>query len=286
MNKMKILSVGLMLTFLSCSKRENLKDETPQSSVQQGYNMLLIGNSFFKPYAEHLDTLALQAGFVNHRSTVIKRGGDLGRPINFWNDSSSSEHKSIKAVLDKGNVDVFGMTSGHDPDDRAEGQRAWIKYALQSNPDVTIFIATPCVDFPEEWDQRAQEHGFGSIQELYEGFVDLIVHDTIVDQLRSEFPSTKIFTIPTGWAAINLNQMNEDGSLLDNINFMGPKANSIFTDKKGHQGQIVIETGTLIWLNSIYKVDLSTNKYVTGFKTNLHQVALQIMDKHDVNYKL
>ena len=52
--------------------------------------------------------------------------------------------------------------------------------------------------------------------------------------------------------------MREDGELLDDIQFKGEKSNSIFTDFKGHQGQIVIETGTLVWLNSIYHVDLNT----------------------------
>ncbi len=46
--------------------------------------------------------------------------------------------------------------------------------------------------------------------------------------------------------------MNLDNELLDDISMVGPKSTSIFTDEKGHQGQIVIETGTMIWLNSIY----------------------------------
>ena len=85
-----------------------------------------------------------------------------------------------------------------------------------------------------------------------------MVHSEIVDELRLEFPSTKIFTIPTGWATINLAQMNLDNELLDDISMVGPKSSSIFTDQKGHQGQIVIETGTMIWLNSIYNVNLSS----------------------------
>jgi hypothetical protein len=66
---------------------------------------------------------------------------------------------------------------------------------------------------------------------------------------------------------------------------MGPMPSSLFTDEKGHQGQIVIETGTLIWLNSIYNVDLSTHNYETGFNTDLHEIAKQIMDSHDSYYK-
>ena len=103
--------------------------------------------------------------------------------------------------------------------------------------------------------------------------------------MRFEFPSTKIFTIPTGLATFNLAQMNIDGLLLDNINMFGPRETSIFTDPKGHQGDIVRETGGLIWLNSIYHVDLDTNTYETGFNTDLHEIAEQIMNSHDPNYK-
>lgn len=281
--KMRTLIFGLaalILVSTSCKQDDDITLEDPK-----GYNMLLIGNSFFRPYANHLGDLALNAGFENHNATVVFRGGENGRPINFWNDSDSIEHEQIKSALDQGNIEYFGMTSGHDPENPIEGHRAWIDYALKNNPNITIFIAIPPIDFPADWDQLVEEHGFNSIQELYEYFVNDIVHYSMVNQLRTEFPSTKIFTIPTGWAAVNLAQMNQDNLLLDDISMFGPKPTSIFTDEKGHQGQIVIEAGTLLWLNSIYNVDLSTNTYDTGFNTDLHEIAIQIMDSHDPNYK-
>ena len=247
--------------------------------------MLLIGNSFFKPYAEKLDNFSIIAGFENHSSTRITRGGDNGRPINFWNDSDSIEHQQIKAALDAGNIDVFGMTAGHETDDRTEGHRSWINYALQNNPNITIFIAIPQIDFPADWEERAQEYGFNTIQELYDYFVNDIVHNEMVDILRIEFPSTKIFTIPTGWASVNLDQMNINNELLDDITRFGPQPTSLFVDNKGHQGDIIRETGSLLWLNNIYGVDLSNFSYETGFNTDLHEIAKQISDSHDSNYK-
>ena len=74
-------------------------------------------------YAEKLDVLAVGTGFEDHNSTRITRGGDNGRPINFWNDSLTQEHLNIKAVLDQGDVDIFGMTAGHEVDDRIAGHR-------------------------------------------------------------------------------------------------------------------------------------------------------------------
>lgn len=276
-----IYIIALTMICLSCNK----KDDPVTTTSPQGSRMVLIGNSFFRPYANHLDELAADAGFENHNSTVVFRGGDNGRPINFWNDSTSNEHLMIKSALDAGNIEYFGMTAGHDSLDRLSGHRAWIEYAVERNPDVKIFIAIPQIDFPQNWQQFAQDHGFNSIQEVYHYFVNDIVHDSIVDPLRAEFPSTQIFTIPTGWASFELAQMKQDDELLDEITYFGPKATALFTDEKGHQGQIIIETGTLLWLSSIYDVDLSTNNYETGFNTNLHEIAKQIMDSHDPDYK-
>ena len=258
-----------------------------------GSNMLLIGNSFFRPYAEKLDEMAIDANFLDHKSTIVNRGGENGRAINFWNDSTSEEHVLIKSKLDRGDVDFFGMTSGSDSENRTEGFKAWIEYALQNNPNVTIFISLAPFDFPNgdpngtrpNWDTFAAENGFSSIQEMFNTYTNNIVHNEIVDQLRIDFPSTKIFTIPTGWATFNLYQMNIDGLLLDQIDMFGPRETSIFTDEKGHQGDIVRDTGGLVWLNSIYGVHLRTNDYDTGFSTDLHIIAEDIMDLHDADYK-
>ncbi len=292
MIRKKLWIVALMFVFLACNKDDNLIEESEPIETE-GYNMLLIGNSFFRPYAEKLETMAVDAGFENHTSTTVFRGGENGRPINFWNDSTSAEHQEIKSVLDAGNIEYFGMTFGHDSINRIEGHQAWIEYALQNNPDVTIFISLSPFDFPNgdpngtrpDWDTFASENGFNSIQEFYDYYITEIIHNEIVDELRIQFPSTKIFTIPTGLATFNLAQMKLDGSLLDQIEMFGPRPSSVFTDAKGHQGDIVRETGGLVWLNSIYNVDLNTNTYETGFNTDLHEIAKHITDNHDSNYK-
>ena len=285
-----ILNFCTLILILSCTK-----DENPQQIQTQGYNMLLIGNSFFRPYADHLNNLATEANLNEHTSTVVNRGGENGRPINLWNDSTTEEHQLIKSTLDQGNIEVFGMTSGYDidSDNPTEGHSAWINYALQNNPNIVIFVAIGSFDFPygdsngtrPDWDTFASDNGFNSVQEFYDYYINEFIHKEIVDELRLEFPSTKIFTIPTGWATKNLAQMNLDNELLDDISMVGPRSSSIFTDERGHQGQIVFETGTMIWLNSIYNVDLSSFNYDTGFTTDLHAIAQDIIDSHDSNYK-
>ena len=287
----KIVTLCILnIMFLAACDNE----ETPQPIQPQGYNMLLIGNSFFRPYADHLSNLATEANLNEHSSTVVNRGGENGRPINLWNDSNTEEHQLIKSTLDQGNIEVFGMTSGYDIDSEnpTEGHRAWIRYALQKKPNIIIFIAIGSFDFPNgdsnstrpDWDTFAVDNGFNSIQEFYAYYINEVIHKELVDALRAEFPSTKIFTIPTGWATKNLAQMKRDNELLDDISMVGPKSSAIFTDEKGHQGQIVIETGTMIWLNSIYNTDLSSFNYDTGFTTDLHTIAQDIINGHDSNY--
>ena len=282
MRKIKFLIASLIWMLISCNNEEI----SAQSLETEGYNMLLIGNSFFRPYAEKLDDLSIIAGFENHNSTLIFRGGQNGRPINFWNDSNTTEHLQIKAALDAGNIDIFGMTAGHELEDRIEGHKEWINYALQHNPDIKIFIAIPQIDFPSDWEERAEEYGFDNIVELYDYFVNDLVHHEMVNQLRDDFQSIEIFTIPTGQTSVILDQMNSNNELLDEITRFGPRPTSLFTDTKGHQGNIIRETGSLLWLSSIYKVDLSNFSYDTGFNTNLHEIAKQIMDNHNSNYKL
>jgi len=74
--KLTYLVAALTLVLLSCKKEDNIVEEIQPPSETQGCNMLLIGNSFFNPYAEKLDVMAIDAGFVNHNSTIVIRGGE------------------------------------------------------------------------------------------------------------------------------------------------------------------------------------------------------------------
>ena len=179
---MKNLPHLITLIALMTSCKENKGVEYPQ-----GKNLLLIGNSFFRPYAEKLNAIALATDFENHNSTIIFRGGSNGRAINFWRDSTTSEHKAIKAALDQGNIDIFGMTSGHDTNDYTEVFSAWIAYALQNNPDLTVFISISTIDYPDYWDTTALQYGFNTIEELYDHYVTDRIHENIVDHYDWSF---------------------------------------------------------------------------------------------------
>ena len=278
MKKIAILILVLPLILTSCAKEE--VDE------KLGYNMLLMGHSYFKPYANRIGEIAIDAGLINHNQTYVFSPGASGFPIGLWNDTGAKNQR-IKETLDAGNVEVFGMVAdSRGLNESFEGTRNWIAYALQNNPEITVFLSISSPNQPNSWEQTVQQSGFATVQEAFAAHTNQNVHIALIDSLRAEFPSTNIFSIPTGKASITLWQMHEDGLLLDNIAYIGPFETSLFTDTEGHQGEITASTGALMWLKGIYKVDLSTNDYDTGFNTDLHTVAEDAMNSHDPDYNL
>ena len=280
---MKNIYLFIAAFIVSCSPATQSNEDV----IPYGYKMLLMGNSFFRPYAEKLDDMVSYTEIENHDATIVMRGGENGNPYNFWNDSDTNQHQQIKSALDQGNIELFGMTSGASEDldtsDILSGHRNWIQYAVDRNPNISIFIAIPAINYPADWDERAQEFGLDTVDELYDYFENS-VHSIIIDQLRIEFPSTTIFTIPTGRVTQKITEMYNDNSLLDDIDFFGTQSSAIFRDALGHQGDIALEGGGMVWLNSIYQINLEDFNYDTGFNTNLHQIAIDVMNNHPSSY--
>ena len=181
----RIISALSLLVFwvTSCNKEVVCDEENNPQEEENGKQMLLIGNSFFRPYAENLDIVAADAGYTEHSSTIVNRGGENGWASSFWNDSTTQESLTIKAALDAGGVELFAMTSGGDPTDPIAGHKAWINYALQNNPNIVVGISMPPVDFPASWDSTAQSYGYNGIDDLYPAVVDHW-HETVIDSLR------------------------------------------------------------------------------------------------------
>ena len=276
MKKIAILILVLPLILTSCAKEE--VDE------KLGYNMLLMGHSYFKPYANRIGEIAIDAGLINHNQTYVFSPGASGFPIGLWNDTGAKNQR-IKETLDAGNVEVFGMVAdSRGLNESFEGTRNWIAYALQNNPDITIFLSISPPNFPNDWEQTAQQSGFATVQETFTAHINQNVHLELIDSLRAEFPSTNIFSIPTGKASIDLWQMYKDDLLLDSILETGPFETSLFTDEQGHQGEMTAYSGALMWLKGIYKVDLTANDFDTGFNTYLHTVAEEAMNSQDPDY--
>ena len=69
---------------------------------------LFIGHSFFKPFAENMGPLNMQAGRDDIDAEVVFSGGASGSPQALWEDRK--QRREIQGYLDGGNVDLFVMT--------------------------------------------------------------------------------------------------------------------------------------------------------------------------------
>jgi hypothetical protein len=217
-------------------------------------------------------------------------GGASGAPLALWNDAG--HRVNIQAVLNSGGVDVFGMTCCDfeltsegapvlnpegEPILILEGYELWFDYALAQNPDTEFFIGMPWVDYPTDYADAA------SYANTWNLFYNTIILPT-VDTLRAQYPGVTIYSIPYGAAALKLRTLFEAGNLPDVTNLQGPSESSLFTDNKGHGGQILKDLGELIWMDAIYGVDLDKYAYDSGYETDLKAIAKSIMDAHDPNY--
>ena len=74
--------------------------------------------------------------------------------------------------------------------------------------------------------------------------------------------------------------MFETGQLEDDLDQLtGRKATSVFTDEKGHAGQILIDTGTLIWLHAVHGVEPLDVPEFTQWNTDIRVIAESVLEE-------
>ena len=239
-----------------------------------GFNSLLIGHSFFRPFAEALVEDAARAGIANHRGEIVFAGGQNGAPEALWDNAN--RRAEIQAVLDRGGIELFAMTY-HNAYPSLRGYRLWIDYALQQNPEVRIAVALPWGSYPEEVDASAYDQLWSEFQagDWHAG----------IDQLRREYPGTEIFSIPYGRSAIELRNLYEDGSLTDVDALKSRSVDAIFRDDLGHADEILIELGRLVWLTAVYDIDMAGYDYQPPYEADLKALAQKIMDEHERDFQ-
>ena len=241
-----------------------------------GYNMMMMGHSFFKPMAEQMPFHAVRSGVAGHTQTVEFSGGATGAPLALWNDAG--HRANVQAALDTGTVELFGMT--YEPTSpTTEGYELWFDYALSKNPDTKFFIGLPWADFPSNYADAAAYANFW--QTAHDGSWHLFI-----DQLRALYPGVEIFCIPYGQAALELRTLLEAGSLPDLTMLTGVAGDGLFRDNKGHghEDEILYDTAELVWLNAIYGVELDEYAYDPDYITDIKAIAKSIMDEHDPDY--
>jgi len=241
--------------------------------VITGSDSLFIGHSFFRPFAQRMEFHGPNAGFIDHTQDLVTAGGANGAPEALWNDPA--KRAQIQAVLDTGEVDLFGMTAHRDYP-TLDGYRLWFDYALAQNPDTRFFLALPWLPYPATMDAATYSAAWHEVHET-------TWHDTI-DTLRLEYPNVDIFGIPYGQAAVELYELFDAGLLPDVDTLLSANDDSIFNDNLGHADDILVALGELVWLRAIYGVPLSDYSFDPGYTTDLKAIADAIMDEHDPAY--
>ena len=267
-NRTRIVSTALVAALFSWGF-------SAQAQTVAGYESLFMGHSFFNPVAMGLEIHPAQAGIADHSQTGVYTGGCRGAPLTLWNDPAHSA--ALKAELDTGNVELFGMTY-HGCAPTTEGYELWFDYALSKNPDTVFFVGVPWPDFPEQnfADAAAYASNWASLYDpLWLPFMD---------SLLALYPNEEIFSIPYGQAAVELYTLFEAGNLPDVSSLTGAANDALFTDTKGHPGDILVDTAELIWLSAIYGVDLDTYAHDPGYITDIKAIARDIVDAHNPAY--
>ena len=147
-------------------------------------------------------------------------------------------------------------------------------YALDKNPNTRIGLSMLWKDFPGQY-ENASEHKDGT-EFLYDSWVRL------ASNLSADYPDADVFTFHHGAAAYELRDMFETDQLEDDVNQLtGPKATSVFTDEKGHAGQILIDTGTLIWLHAVHGVEPLDVAEFPQWSTDIRVIADSLLDEEN-----
>ena len=238
-----------------------------------GVEVLYMGHSFGRPFAENMENAAELAGIDGHSQLIVSRGGERGAPQAMW--ENPNVQVEIKEKLDTGTVDILVMICCSQ-DLLASGvTNSWAEleiaeYALAQNPDTQIGLAMPWVDFPRNFNDAAEHR-----ERTDEGF---LAFHAFGEQLSADLGGADVFTFYHGAAIYELREMFELGELPEIESLIGPRATSIFTDEKGHAGLLAKDVGTLIWLNAIYGIDPLDVAMVDNYEVDIRQVASNALE--------
>lgn len=277
---------------------EKLTVAPPLEGAAGGYNCLFLGHSFFRPMASrmighHHEALGIAPGrnqANGPESLVVMAGGQNGHPLALLNKPAARAKGGAK--LDEGKTELIGMTYFPETNpitgdslpelegyDSIKGYRAWVEYAVKAgNPLKKVFIAIPWAYYPEKLSYEVRSLNMKSNAQA-------VLHP-IIDELRTEFPQIEFILTPYGLGAFELEKMFDAGELAeDGItqkfgSKKDPKGISIYNDTLGHGSEILVTLSELIWLYSVFDVDLDQYEYDTGYKADLKQVAKRVVDEY------
>ena len=212
-----------------------------------------MGHSFFRPAALDLLNLIPDTNVVNHtESIIVMSGGPGGSPLMLWQREDKRE--AGLNYLNRGDVDLFVMTYYSPENSSIEHYSRWFDHAISKNPSITLMMAIP-------WQTQLGSAPASQIAKA-EVFYEQVFNELVVP-LRKKYSKNKIIFCPYGLNVYELIRRLNSGDL-PGVKYIvnpdrknGAKNIAILKDPLGHGSDLVTKLNALVWLQTIYKIDLS-----------------------------
>ena len=260
----------------------------------EGSNSLYMGHSYFRRQAEAMDDFAAAAGIEGHTSETFFRGGYNGSAFAIWDDPVAKQ--DIQDRLDAGDVEMLGMTifieadvsdsEGSHPDNQIQGLKNWISYAAENNPETTFFVGLPWLGGPLEYVGETEDPQTSGYEEYEIAILESeAAVQGIIDELREDAVDSEIFLLAYGQGSLELRTLYNQGNLPDVDTLVSSEGLlGIHSDTHGHAEQLLTDLNTLVWLASIYDVQVSELDMDFDYETDIKGIAQDVADRQDPAY--
>lgn len=271
-HRMRLFAL-LLLTVCALLLPATLHGEEPQPQPPtKGYNCVFMGHSFFFPIAETFDKVALANGFPAHQQLLRKAGGTNGTPGWLWQNLPKDDAVWTKLATE--DVDLLCFPHHHISGCRLEDYCNWIDYSRKRNPNIMIAIAIPwgpLCDVPTS-----------QFSNFYREQFEIPVH-ALVDELRKRYPDNTIFVIPHGKGVTELYAKYKAGEIPELTQVVQPAGDNtteaFFADTSAHIGKMPVVLSQLVWLATVYQVDVRKITWDTGYQFDMKTMAYDIVSK-------
>lgn len=273
-----LIAFTVLISYCCAGFSEQVSVESQASKTQpsssslstKGYHCLFMGHSFFAPIAKAFEEHPARCGFTDHRQTLVYHGGRGGAPKALWNDDSK-EVAEAKAELKSGGVDLLGLTF-YPQGSQLEDYCRWIDLALEHNPETKLVIHSP---WPRYLNRTLEQYEM--INALKANYIS-----GLIKQLNKRYPNTQFLCIEQGRWMIGLWHAVEEGSLSEitaiKRTSSGARNECLFLDDLGHGSKIPVQLGALLWLATIYEVDLEQYDWDTNLEFDAKKLAKEICE--------
>lgn len=235
----------------------------------EGKKCLFLGHSFFAPIIYHLPMHTSQAQINSHQQMVVFHGGEGGSPASLWY-STAQDVVNAKVWIQTGQVELIGLT-GYSTGSEFVDYCRWVDFARQYNPDTIFFIQAP---WPIKNNITFSQYEASAAQTVE------LVHQ-LIDQLRIAYPDNKFICVPQSRWMTELWRLFDQNDLPELTEFVAANPqqsqNALFEDNFGHGGELALREGALLWLSTIYNIDLRNYAYDTGTVADLKGLAHQLL---------